>query len=229
MKRFIHDGPEFNDIKSETFPDGKRFYILPDGTKLPSITTVLSYSKSESLKVWKEKVGEAEAKKISRKAANRGTKLHNVCESYVANLGIPQGTFPDTLELFKKIQPLLDKHVNNIKVQERTLFSKRIGVAGKTDLIAGWDGILSVIDYKSSSKPKPREWILDYLAQATAYALMYQDMFGVSVPQIVIIIAVEGEPEPQVFIEKPIDNVENLVKYISAYRKEMHYEKVKNR
>lgn len=202
------------DLQSETFPDGKRYYNLPDGTKVPSITTVLGAMKKDAIMQWRKRVGEAEANRISKKATGRGTNVHTLCERYLNNEDM--GTMmPDALEMFYSLKPFLN-NINNIHYQEQALWSKQLGLAGRVDCIAEYNGVLSIIDFKTSRKIKTKAQIEDYFWQTTAYALMYEEMIGLPINNLVIIMAVEDE-QPLVFQEKTEDHIEGLVKAIQFY------------
>jgi len=181
--------------------NGKRHYVLPDGTKLRSVTTVLSEKSDKThLIKWREKVGEAEATRITTMAARRGTALHTLAENYVLNnddyLG---GSSPFTIDAFQGIKKYLDNHVDNIYGIELPLFSKALQAAGTADLIAEFDGVPTIIDFKTSRKTKKEEWIQNYFIQATTYSLMFQAMYKIDVQQIAIFITVEDEA-PQLFL-----------------------------
>ena len=204
-------------LKSETFPDGKRYYTTPDGVRLPSVTTVIGAKKKEAIMKWRQRVGEAEANRVSRKATSRGTNMHTICEDYLNNrIDYNSGAMPDALEMFKSIKPYLNK-INNIHYQEQALWSVAIGMAGRVDCIAEYDGVLSVIDFKTSKKIKTKNDIQDYFAQCVAYACMYEELVGIGIDQIVIIMAVENE-QPLVFIEKTADHLNTLLDYIKFYK-----------
>ena len=92
---------ELKDLKSETFPDGKRYYTLEDGTRLPSVTTVLGAQKKAAIFEWRKRVGEEEANRISKQATSRGTNVHTICENYLNNkVDYMKGIMPDALEYF---------------------------------------------------------------------------------------------------------------------------------
>jgi genome maintenance exonuclease 1 len=203
------------DLKSETFPDGKRYYTLDDGTRLPSVTTVLGAVKKQSILEWRKRVGEEQANKISKVATTRGTNMHTLCERYLNNQALGE-IMPDAKEMFLTIKPHLNK-INNIHYQEQSLWSKKIEMAGRVDCIAEYEGELSVIDFKTSRKVKKKEWIEDYFWQTTAYALMYEELIGRPINNLVIIMAVLDE-EPLVFKEKTSDHIDGLVKAIKFYR-----------
>ena len=137
---------ELKDLQSETFPDGKRYYTLEDGTKLPSVTTVLGAQKKDAIMAWRKRVGEVEANRISKAATGRGTNVHTLCERYLNNESLGD-IMPDAKEMFKSIKPLLNR-INNIHYQEQALWSKQLGMAGRVDCIGEFDGVLSVIDFK---------------------------------------------------------------------------------
>jgi len=204
------------DLKSETFPDGKRYYTLEDGTRLPSVTTVIGAQKKQAIMEWRRRVGEQEANRISKKATSRGTNVHTLCERYLNNE--PLGDImPDALEMFRSIRPHLDR-INNIHYQETALWSKTLGMAGRVDCIAEFEGKLSVIDFKTSKKIKNLEDIQDYFWQTTAYAIMYEELIGQPINDLVVIMAVENG-KPLIFKQKTVDHIEGLVEAIDFYKK----------
>jgi len=208
------------DLKSETHSDGKRYYTTPSGKRLPSVTTVVGAMKKQAIMEWRNRVGEVEANKISKLATGRGNRVHDLAERYLKNEGIDWiREMPDAVEMFRSlIAPI--QRINNIHYIEQSLWSEKIGLAGRVDLIAEWDGVLSVIDFKTSKKIKKAEDIQDYFAQCTAYSGMYEEHVGVGIEQIVIIMAVENEA-PLIFVEKTEDHINNLVEHIEFYRNSM--------
>lgn len=203
------------DLQSETLENG-RYYTLPDGTRLPSVTTVLGAQKKQAIMEWRKRVGDEVANQISGKATRRGTAVHTLCEDYLNNKEVPF-QMNDAYEMFHSIKPALNR-INNIHYQEQALWSKQLGMAGRTDCIGEFDGVLSSIDFKTSKKMKSHEDIEDYFWQTTAYALMYEEMVGIPIHQLVIIMAVEHH-QPLIFIQKTEDHIEGLVKAISYYEK----------
>jgi hypothetical protein len=214
---FKHIGCDIDyDLETETV-DGKRFYKTPEGLLYPSVTTITSQHGKDKILEWRKRVGEQEANRISTKASGRGTRVHKICENYLNNEDdFARKQMPDSLVMFKSIQPLLDEHVNNIHALEVPLYSHHLRVAGRVDCIAEYDGKLSVIDFKTASKPKEEKWILNYFMQCSAYAVMYEERTKIPVPQIVIMIAVESE-EPQVFIKKRNDYIKDFITYRNLY------------
>jgi genome maintenance exonuclease 1 len=202
---------------------GERFYLSPNGIKLPSVTTVLSHFKKKSLIEWQNRVGHEEAEKIKNRAATRGTKFHNMMEAYLRNEeNFLDGVMPDMKQSFLDVRETLDL-VDNIRYIETPLYSERIGVAGRTDVIAEFGKTLSIIDFKTSRKQKKSEWIENYFEQGTAYSLMYEEMTGIQINQIVVIISVDGLDKPQVFVKDRIEYIDSLMTKIDAYHKEHNY------
>lgn len=192
--------PEFQELVTETI-DGKRFYVTPKGKKYPSVTTVSSFATAKDIKKWRERVGEEKANKISTQASTRGTKVHQLCEDYLNNnIDYKEGHMPVNIQAFNSIKPLLDKHINNIVMQECPLYSDYLEVGGRVDCIAEWDGVLSVIDFKTSRKTKKKEWIKGYMMQESAYCVMFEERTKIPIKQIVTVITVDDE-DPQVFVE----------------------------
>jgi ATP-dependent exoDNAse (exonuclease V) beta subunit len=201
-KIFKHRFVPFAELTTETI-NGQRHYVLPDGvTKLKSVTTVLSEKTDKTaLMEWKARVGHEEAQKISTQAARRGTAIHSMAERYIMNEPqfIKENEMPVNIESFKPIRNILDQHVDDVMGVELPLYSKALKCAGRTDLIARYDGTLSVIDFKTSRKLKRAEWIESYFLQSTVYSMMFEWTYRIAVPQIVIIITVDNETTPQVF------------------------------
>ena len=220
MKKFIHrddigdfECPEIKII------DGKRFYVTPDGNAYPSITTVLSLQDKPGLKKWKEDVGEKEAKRISQESMRIGTAVHQMAEFYLSNYVIKlKDEDKKIVDTFNRLRFLLG-NINNIVGVEIPLFSDLLRVAGTTDCIAEYNGVLSVIDFKTSRKPKKEEWIDDYYMQTFAYKLMFEEMTGIEIQQIVILVACVESFDVQVF-KKPAKDadewLEKLVKIMKA-------------
>jgi ATP-dependent exoDNAse (exonuclease V) beta subunit len=211
MKNFIHlaTRPELSFGIQHQTKNGKRFYETPAGELYPSITSILGEFSKASIQAWRKRVGAEEANKVSGKASRRGTRLHSVCESYIQNNeGFLQGELPHITELFKTIEPFLER-IDNVHGVELGLYSDHFGVAGRTDLIAEFDGKLSVIDYKTSNRTKKKEWCESYFAQCAFYAVAYEELTKIPVPQVVVIIAVDNE-QPQLFVEKRDDWIDKI-------------------
>ena len=206
------------ELKSETTNKG-RTYVTPNGDVYPSVTTVLSPYSRDAISEWRKRVGDEEANRVSRLAASRGTKLHLACEQYLLNEMSQlqmQTMMPDTKDLFLKVKPHLDKHIGTIYAIERPMWSDKLKLAGKPDLIAEWDGVLSVIDHKTSKVEKDEAHIENYFMQATAYTIMFEEMTGKAIDQIVLNFAlVDGDS--QIVIKNKKDYIESLQYYIDYY------------
>lgn len=206
------------DLESETTEKG-RVYKSPGGKLYPSITTVLSDYNKKALFEWRKRVGEQEANRIARQASGRGTKLHNIVEKYLLNEVSEmkmQTMMPDTKELFFKVKPLLDTHIGDIYGIEQPLYSDRLKVAGRCDCIAEWDGVLSIVDWKTSTNSKEKDKIENYFMQATGYAEMFEERTGRPINQIVIAIAVENGTT-NLFIEEKTKYLHPLNQYLERY------------
>ncbi len=173
--------------------DGVRYYSVPDEDellKLVSITSVTSHFNKEIFINWRKKVGNAKADKITKAATTRGTDMHTLTEYYLKNDDLPEVP-PISEFLFKIAKGELNK-INNIHALEGSLYSKELGIAGTVDCIAEYNNELSIIDFKTSKKPKPREWVEHYFVQAMAYGCMLYELTGISVKKLVIIMACEN-------------------------------------
>ena len=174
--------------------DGVRYYKIPDEdelVKMVSITSVTSHFNKEIFVKWRKRVGNEEADRITKAATGRGTDMHTLTEHYLKNEDLPKGLRPISDFLFKISKGHLNK-IDNIYALEGPLYSKELGVAGTVDCIAEYDGELAIIDFKTSKKPKPRNWIEHYFVQCMAYGCMLYEMTGISIKKLVIIMACEN-------------------------------------
>jgi hypothetical protein len=191
--KFNHIDIELPQLERETI-DGVRFYKVPhedEVLKLFSITSVTSHKNRQFFINWRKKIGEEKADQITRKATSRGTDMHTLVEMYLKNLECKSDILPISEFLFQICKSELNK-INNIYSLEGSLYSKVLGVAGTVDCIAEYNGELAVIDFKTSKKPKPREWIEHYFVQAAAYACMFYELTGISVKKLVILMSCEN-------------------------------------
>ncbi len=192
------------EMNAVTKGDGLRLYEVGDGKWYPSVTTVTSHRKKDSIIKWRKRVGEAEANKISGRASARGNKFHSMVESYLKNEMVSfDDKSPLASFLFKTAKETLHR-INNIHLLESPLYSDSLRIAGRVDCIAEYDGELAVIDFKTSTKEKKESWIENYFVQETAYAAMYYERSGVKVDKIVTIIATE-EGGMQIFEKYDLD------------------------
>ena len=189
---FNHVDIDLPSLERETI-DGVRYYKVPDEEdllKLVSITSITSHFNKEIFVKWRKKVGNEEADRITKRATSRGTDMHTLVEYHLKNEGLPD-VQPISNFLFKISKEKLNL-INNIYALEGSLYSKQLGVAGTVDCIAEYDGELAIIDFKTSAKPKPREWIDHYFVQCMAYGCMLYELTGISVKKLVIIMACEN-------------------------------------
>jgi hypothetical protein len=206
-------------LEQYTAPDGVRFYNTPTGEKYPSVTTVLSLLGRENIAKWRERVGAENANTIARVAASRGTGVHNRIENYLNNVNDIQPPTPLVQEMFGSIRPELDR-INNIHCQETRMFSHHLRMAGTVDCIGEYDGRLSVIDFKTSTKPKREEWIHSYFMQCAAYAIMYEELTFIPITQLVVLVAVEEDCTVQVFKQHRDSWAKPLLKVREQYEME---------
>lgn len=214
---FNHVKVDLPSLSRETIGE-QRLYLTPDGKKYPSVTTVLAEYSKQGILAWRKKVGEEKANKISLRATSRGTAVHAIIEKYLKNEDLSDHVMlPNAKSLFVKMKSAL-RCINNIHCLEAALFSHTMELAGTVDCIAEYNGVLSVIDFKTAEKLKKREYIGNYFMQCAAYATMYGEMTGSYPQQAVVLIGVDQEIEPQVFVDKPDDYLIELNTYIRKYK-----------
>jgi len=200
-----------------TNQDGVRLYKTPEGNKYPSITTVLSVRSKKGIAEWRKRVGNDVANHISRTAANRGTKVHHMCEDYLNNQNIDhhkQHFLPYCL--FSELRDNALTYIDNIYAQEAGLYSDKYKVAGRVDCIADYKGVPSIIDFKTSTKERKDEYNESYYIQGSAYAEMYKERTGVDISQVVILVVTE-DGTVQEFIKQKHDYLDTLVETIAEW------------
>ena len=192
IRMYNHKTINLPEIKATT-TDGVRLYETPEGNHYPSITTVLSVRNKKGLHDWRKRVGDDVANYVARKAANRGTAVHHMCEDYLNNDFDEEKHKKKFLPyvLFNQLRESLLRKVNNIYSQEAGLYSDKYKVAGRVDCIAEYDGKLSIIDFKTSSKERSDDWNESYYIQASAYAEMFEERTGIAINQVVILVVTE--------------------------------------
>lgn len=211
---FMHETVEFAEVETVEI-DGQRFYQV-EGNHMPSITTVLSILSEKSIAKWKARVGEEKANYISRTAATHGTVVHQMMEDYINNL---KPKYDNNLQqaAFLKLRKVCDERIGKVYAQEVPLYSVGLRIAGRVDCVAEFDGKISIIDFKTSAKPKRREYIYNYFMQETAYAKMWEERTGTAIEQIVTIVAPENSPMAQVFVESTEDWIDQLKETIDRW------------
>ena len=211
-------------LTRQTTESGRK-YFTPEGNAYPSITTVLSILGKEEIIAWRQRVGEEEANKVSRQASTRGTAVHKLAEDYVDNKPDWKGKhMPSNIATFNTLRPILDASLNNVWMQEAFLYSDKLKTAGQVDCIGEWDGVLSIIDFKTSKRVKKEEDITNYFIQMCFYAAAFLERTGIAIKQAVVVMAVDDN-EPLIFKVNTFDYFEHFISVRKKY-KEM-YEKTK--
>jgi hypothetical protein len=212
MKEFtctLGDLESLQDNMTRGQENGKRFYQTPDGQKYPSVTTVTGLLTRDHIKLWRERVGEEVANKISSVAARRGTKMHSLFEQYLR--AEEELVFENILDesMFKAVQPVLDDIIP--VALEAGMYSDSLQMAGQVDCIGFWDNELCIIDFKTSAKYKEEYMADPWFHQMTAYAIMVEELTGEEIDSIVAVVAVDGggvqvfEADPREYVEKLYD------------------------
>ena len=207
-----------------TTTDGVRLYETPEGNKYPSITTILSVRNKSGLVEWRKRVGEEVANYVSGKAAARGTKVHHMCEDFLNNMAIK---FPSKWEkhkkdflpycLFIQLKEQALRNIDNIHALEAGLYSDKYKVAGRVDCIAEYNGVLSIIDFKTATKERNDGWNENYYIQCSAYAEMYEERTGTEIEQIVILCVTE-DGTVQKFVKEKYDYLNDLRETATEWR-----------
>lgn len=199
---------ELPKLQRVTKDDGERYYVTPEGNRYPSVTTVLSEFKKKELAAWRARVGDKEADRRKNFAAKRGTSFHTLCENYLEG----NKSVEDVVGgMFNRFKPHLDR-IKNIKCMEQHLYSDELRVAGQVDCVAEYDRCISIIDFKTSSKPKQIKHIWDYFMQASAYSYMFEDRTGIPIEDITILISCETGETQEFFAHRDewIEGFKNL-------------------
>ena len=229
MKYYTHKPTKLTELTTQTV-NFKRFYETPDGKLYPSITTVLSTRNKKGLFEWRKRVGDEVANYVARTSAARGTAVHHMCEDYLNNFPTE---WPDKWKehekkflpfcLFKQLENKVLQKIDNIRSQECALFSNKYRVAGRVDCIAEYDGKLSIIDFKTSTKERTDEYNENYYIQASAYAEMFEEQTGTPIEQIVILVVTE-DGAVQEFVKEKYDYIPLLVESIDNFTKDWEEE-----
>ena len=205
--------------------DGFRFYDV-DGKNYPSITTVLGVQKKEGLEKWRKAVGEEAANWEMGRAARRGKATHTLVEQYL------RGETPSIrdvlpLGMFRLMLPYIDQ-INNIHLLEEIMYSHKLTIAGQVDCVAEYNGKLSVIDFKTANKERQESWIENYYIQTCAYAMMYEEIFGKRIDQLVILMAGEDGTMRSFVKDRKIfePKLEESIKYFYKYYEELNKDKI---
>ena len=195
-----------------------RFYTdtKTESIRYPSVTTVTGLLSKEHIKLWRARVGEEKANKITKQATTRGTKFHEHVEDYLRKEK-DYIEFDNILQegMFKAVQPVLDEIIPI--ALEAPLYSNALRMAGRVDCVGLFDNSLSIIDFKSSSKPKEEHMAKQWYLQMTAYAIMVEELTGKPIEEITAIVGVEGMNTFQIFTSTPEQHVEELFQLRQQY------------
>jgi len=205
----------YDDLETQN-TDKARIYSTPDGN-FPSVTSVLSILSEEAIAKWRERVGEDEANKISGRAASRGTKVHSIIEDYLDGKDTTE-YLPHIRQSLSNVQPILDSRIGRIFGIEVPLYSRHLGLAGRVDCVAEFDGVVSILDWKTSRYPKKKENISGYFCQMAAYAIMFEERTGMPVTNLAVVMDVDGH-EPLVFKEHRDNWTKMLTDTIAEYNR----------
>lgn len=223
MKTFVNDIVDLPALKQINEETGRRYCREDDffEKSYPSITTILSGDSKEGIEAWRKRVGDEEADRIMELASDRGTRTHEMVEDYIQNKGIREEEMHIKV-LFSQLRKVIDESIDNIRSIEGRMMSDHLRAAGTVDCVAEFNGQLSIIDWKTSKKPKPRKWISNYFMQAAAYAVMFEENTGIPIRQLVIVMACENG-EPAVYVEDRDTWINEFIKLRDEYeRKAKH-------
>ena len=176
--------------KQITDPDsGNRVYDF-NGSRLPSVTTVLGQTKNQQfLKDWKDRVGKEEAERIKNLSSRRGTAMHKFLENHIQGIG-----YDDLTPIGCEAKPMAEKIIEKGFESVEEYYGSEVMLhypglfAGSTDLICLHDGLETIVDFKQSNRPKKKEWIEDYYIQVAAYAMAHDEVYRSTIRQAVIMI-----------------------------------------
>jgi len=210
MRNFIHEKVDlgYDDLVADTRPTG-RTYVTPDGSRYPSITTVLSILSEEAIAKWRARVGDEEANKIGQRASGRGTLVHSIIERYLLNEDTTE-FLPHIRQSLENVRPILDERLGTIFGLEVPLYSSHLGLAGRVDCVAEFDGVPSIVDFKTSKRVKKKEHISNYFAQMAGYAVMWEERTGIPIVNTVVIMDVDDN-EPLIFKEHRDNHIQLLL------------------
>ena len=200
--------------------DQVRYYQVDGNVSYPSVTSVISFISRAKFADWRAKVGEKEANRKTKHATTRGTRLHRVFEEYLQNgdyKSLDEYQVPLVNLMFNSAKKDLDKRLSNIYQQETNMYSDRLCLAGTVDLICDVDGELSIVDFKTSEKAKPEEWLEDYFVQLSAYWAMFSEKTGVVPKKLVVFLVAESGEVQIVERTNPLDYLKTLRDYVSQF------------
>lgn len=204
--------------------NGKRHYMV-EGKPLPSVTTVLNFQPKPEIDKWRTRVGEEAADRISHQSKYRGNEMHEMIESYIKTGDAQTSKYmPSNVNMFMWVKQQIDEHITEVYACETYLYSMALGIAGAVDNISLWDGVPSVVDWKTSTRKKKEEWIHGYFKQESCYGFMAYERTAATgkplfCPQLVTVVATEETGEADVFIQRAKPWLDEAMVTIQEYQK----------
>ena len=219
---FIHEKIDigYETLDRSEYPDGRR-YVTLDGNAYPSVTTILGIVNEEKIAAWRKRVGEDEANKIGTRAANRGTAVHSIIEKYLHGEDTTE-FLPHIRQSLENLKPLIDKNVTKVYATEVSLYSDHLKAAGTCDAVLEWAGVPTIIDWKTSRRPKKKKDIPTYFMQGSAYAVMWEERTGMPIDRIRIVMDVD-DFHPVMYIEKRDDWIDQFIYWRDEYNKRIMF------
>ena len=218
---FIHEKIDmgYEKLDRTDAKDGRR-YVTLDGNNYPSVTTVLSLIHKDKIMEWRKRVGEEKANQIGTQAANRGTAVHNIIEKYINNEDTSD-FMPHVQQSLQNLKPLIDKHVTKVFATECPLYSDHLKQAGTCDAIVEWDGVPTIVDWKTSKRPKKKVDIPNYFMQLSAYAVMWEERTGMACNNTRIVMDVDNF-HPVMYKENRDNWIDEMIKWRDIYNSRIH-------
>ena len=215
---FIHEKIDlgYETLDRAEHSDGRR-YVTTDGNAYPSVTTVLSLVNEDKIAAWRKRVGEEEANRVGGRAAARGTQVHAIIEKYLHGEDTSD-YLPHVQQSLQNLKPLIDKHVTKVFATEVPLYSDHLQLAGTCDAVVEWDGKPTIIDWKTSRRPKKKKDIPNYFMQGSGYAVMWEERTGMPVELLRIVMDVD-DFHPVMYIEKRDDWIDKLIYWRDEYNR----------
>mgnify|MGYP001208845726 FL=1 len=210
----------FQNVK-RTLIEGTRYYIIEDEkVQYPSVTSVISFVNRKKWSDWQSKVGLEEANRKRKHSTTRGTNFHTLTEVYLKNedyKSCKEYQVPLVNLMFNSAKKELDNRISNIQLQEETMYSHKICLAGTVDLICDFDGELAVVDFKTAEKTKPEEWLEDYFVQLSAYWAMFSEKTGQAPKKLVVFLVAENGDVQIVERTNIMDYLKTLQNYVTQF------------
>lgn len=209
MENFIHN-PNQKLIEASKLNSEKKYM---------SVTTLTGKLSEDAILDWRRKVGDEEADRVMKESSQRGIAIHSFCEDYMNNepILIPEKRIEEYYT-FKAMKTELN-NLNNIWGLEIPLWSDEYRLKGRCDCIAEFNGELAMIDFKTSKKPKKREWITSYFVQATAYIEMVKEHTGIQIDNIVLIFGITNYNQVKVETADPKNYLKELNRINNEFNK----------